>query len=123
MADRYDVDMNACVGRANQRVKNSTYDAFRSTVQGYSTVVYNGGRINLHGGKAQYAMYPVWILNTTWNNQKFMFAMNGQTGKFVGNLPSDKGLVKKYFFKFFGITGALVFALETLLWFFRMGGL
>lgn len=123
MADRYDVDMNACVGRANQRVKNSTYDAFRRTVQGYTTVTYDGGRIRLNGGQTKYAMYPVWILNTTWNGKRYRFAMNGQTGKFVGDLPSDKGLVKKHFFKTFGIAGVLVFAVEALIWFSRMGGL
>jgi hypothetical protein len=32
----------------------------------------------------------VWILNTTWNGKKYTFAMNGQTGKFVGDLPLDK---------------------------------
>ena len=34
-----------------------------------------------------YAMYPVWVLNTTWKGEKYTFAMNGQTGKLVGNLP------------------------------------
>ena len=26
----------------------------------------------------------MWILNTTWNGQKYTFAMNGQTGKLTG---------------------------------------
>ena len=46
--------------------------------------------IQLQNGKAKYALYPVWILNTTWKGEKYFFAMNGQTGKFVGNLPVDK---------------------------------
>jgi len=54
-----------------------------------------GNAIQLHNGKAQYVLYPVWILNTTWNDQKFLFAMNGQTGKFVGNLPLDKAAFLK----------------------------
>ena len=29
--------------------------------------------------------------------ENFLFAMNGQTGKFVGNLPVDKGAALKYF--------------------------
>ena len=43
-----------------------------------------------------YALYPVWILNTTWHDRKYVFAMNGQTGKLVGDLPVDKGLFWKY---------------------------
>ena len=27
------------------------------------------------------------MLHTKWNGQDFLFAMNGQTGKLVGNLP------------------------------------
>ena len=45
----------------------------------------------------------MWILNTTWNGNKYTFAMNGQTGKFVGDLPIDTGKAVKYFA---GITAA-----------------
>ena len=38
-------------------------------------------------GKVHYALLPVWILNTKWEGKDFLFAMNGQTGKLVGNLP------------------------------------
>ena len=30
---------------------------------------------------------PVWMLNTKWKGKDFLFAMNGQTGKLVGDLP------------------------------------
>lgn len=33
---------------------------------------------------------PVWMLGTTWEGQQFLFAMNGQTGRLVGDLPVDK---------------------------------
>ena len=100
-----------------ERVRNTTEERFMRTVSGYSSVVTDGGSIQLAEGKTTYAMYPVWILNTTWNGERYMFAMNGQTGKFVGNLPVDKSLMKKYFFKMFGIVSAVVFALYTLIWF------
>ena len=38
-------------------------------------------------GKVHYALLPVWMLNTKWERKDFLFAMNGQTGKLVGNLP------------------------------------
>ncbi len=47
--------------------------------------------IQLHGGKAKYALFPVWLLSTSWRGENYLFAMNGQTGKFVGDLPVDKG--------------------------------
>ena len=60
-------------------------------------------KISLSNGEAKYALYPVWILNTTWNGQKFIFAMNGQTGRMVGDLPVDKGA----FLKWFGVLTAV----------------
>jgi hypothetical protein len=82
--------------RANNRVKNTIGDALKSTVTGYDIVTNQQMGVQLYNGKAVYALYPVWILNTTWNKQKYTFAMNGQTGKFVGDLPLDKNALKKY---------------------------
>lgn len=96
LADKYDVTAEESVERANTRVKRSTEQEFRKTVQGYATVTPEDSRIQLHGGKAKYALYPVWILNTTWNGKKYTFAMNGQTGKFVGDLPVDKSVAVKW---------------------------
>ena len=96
LADKYDVTAEQSVDRANARVKNSTEQAFKSTVEGYTSVTPENSSIQLHGGKATYALYPVWLLNTTWNGNKYTFAMNGQTGKFVGDLPVDKGAAAKW---------------------------
>lgn len=90
LADRYDVEEDKSITRANERVKKSTEDVFRSTVQGYASVISKSSNIRLSNGKAKYALYPVWILNTSWKGKNYLFAMNGQTGKFVGDLPVDK---------------------------------
>lgn len=90
LADKYDVTAEESIERANERVKRSTEEAFAETVRGYATVIPENSSVQLHGGKARYALYPVWLLNTTWNGSQYTFAMNGQTGKFVGDLPVDK---------------------------------
>ena len=72
-------------------MQKSTQEAFARTTVGYTSVLPESTSIKLASGKAKYALLPVWILNTSWNGQKYTFAMNGQTGKFVGNLPMDKG--------------------------------
>ena len=40
--------------------------------------------------KWRYALLPVWLMNFTYNNKTYMYAMNGQTGKNYGELPCDK---------------------------------
>lgn len=116
LADKYDVDADDSITRANQRIKNSTEQAFAETVNGYSSVIPESSTIKLSSGKAKYALYPVWLLNTNWKGQKYVFAMNGQTGKFVGNLPLDKAAYKKWLFGLTGAISAAVFAISFLLW-------
>ena len=96
LADKYDVSAEESIERANKRIKKSTEEAFASTVKGYATVTAENSNIQLHDGKAKYALYPVWLLNTTWNGNTYTFAMNGQTGKFVGDLPVDRSAAKKW---------------------------
>lgn len=115
LADKYDVTESESVARANERIKASTEEAFRQTVTGFATVTTEYSSVQLFNGKAKYALYPVWLLNTTWQGKKFTFAMNGQSGKFVGDLPMDKSR----FFTFLGGTFAaatgLVFLIQLLL--------
>ncbi len=115
-ADKYDVDAKTSIERANARIRNSSEAAFASTVKGYSTVTPVSTNIQLKNGSAKYALYPVWILNTSWEGKTYTFAMNGQTGKFVGDLPLDKVAYKKWLFGITGAVGAAIFALTYLGW-------
>lgn len=116
LADKYDVDAESSIDRANQRIKQSTIDVFASTVQGYASVMPESTSIQLKNGRAKYALYPVWLLNTNWKGEKYTFAMNGQTGKLVGDLPLDKGAYKKWLFGLTGIFSVVAFAASYLLW-------
>ena len=120
LADKYDVDAKASVERANERVKSSTESAFANTVQGYDGFSLESGSVRFKNGKAKYALYPVWLLNTTWNGNRYTFAMNGQTGKFVGNLPVDKAAAAKWFF---GLMGGIGLGLYALAWVLRLLGI
>ena len=91
LADRYDVPKEECIICAKERVKNSAESAFLETVSGYTTAVPVKSIVRADRVHSNYVLYPVWILNTTWKEKKFTFAMNGQTGKLVGDLPADKG--------------------------------
>ncbi len=115
IADKYDVSSDESIERANQRIKKSTEDVFLQTIHGYTTVVPERTSINISNGKARYALLPIWILNTTWKNEKYMFIMNGQTGKFAGDLPIDKVLFIKWFLVIFIISTLVVYGIEWLL--------
>ena len=114
LADKYDVTAEENVDRVNARIKKSTEEVFRNTVQGYDTVNTVNCNVRLQGGKVKYVLCPVWILNTTWKGEKYVFAMNGQTGKFVGNLPLDKGAYRRWLFGLTGLYTVIAFIISLL---------
>lgn len=118
IADRYDVTSEECIARANDRIKNSTVEAFRDTVKGYGSVTTSSSSIKLLNGQCKYALYPVWVLNTKWQDKVYIFAMNGQTGKFVGDLPCDKGAYWRYFAIIAAVCAAIVLLIAYLFFLF-----
>lgn len=92
MADKYDVTVDDSIDNIKRRVKGSTREVFRRDIPGsFTSVDLQAASITLKDSEAKYALYPVWILTVKWHNKIFTYAMNGQTGKFVGDtLPEDK---------------------------------
>ena len=104
LADKYDVSAEDSQPRAASRCEESLAQALRDTVTGYDSVTNNGRNICIEKGTVRYALLPVWMLSTRWKDQNFLFAMNGQTGKLVGDLPVNWG---KYWLTFGLLTLAL----------------
>lgn len=104
LADKYDVTMEQSQQRADERCSGTLENQLRKTVIGYHSVTTRHTDCEILRGKVHYALLPVWLLNTKWNGKDFLFAMNGQTGKMVGDLPVDK---KKYRLVLFGLWALL----------------
>ena len=77
------------------------------TVTGYENVSVRSEKISLRRGEVKYALLPVWLLTTKWQGKNYLFAMNGQTGKMVGDLPADKTKLRLWFW---GVTAAVTAA-------------
>ena len=97
LADKYDIDIEESAPRAETRFRNTLSDDLRGTVSGYDSVSTTQENIQVKRGKVKYALFPVWMLSTKFNDETYTFAMNGQTGKMVGDLPIDKGKLFAYF--------------------------
>jgi DNA-directed RNA polymerase subunit RPC12/RpoP len=109
LAERYDEDSNKCYERAKVRIENTTKDLLKESCD-YDEVNVKSYKKNIEIKKTQYAMLPTWLLYTTYKGKKYFFAMNGQTGKFIGNLPIDK--VKLVIFSILGgIGGSIIGAI------------
>ena len=104
LADRYDVDSKQSRPRAIGRAERSSMSAMTATTGGYESVSVASSRFVPHDGDVRYAFLPVWVLSTRWKGENYLFTMNGQTGKLVGNLPVSKG---RFFATFLGISAAI----------------
>ena len=115
MADKYDQNAEVCSKRANERITTSTESAFAATTSGYASLTREYSNINLRRGEVKYVLMPVWMLATKWQGQDFLFAMNGQSGKLIGDLPIDKDMYRSWFAKIALGTAAVLSALLFLL--------
>lgn len=115
LADKYDVSAEESIDRANERVKNSTESAFVQTTSSYSSVIPEHSNIRFSDGKIRYALLPVWMLNIKYMDTMYRFAINGQTGKVVGEYPVDNGKKWRYFAKVAGAAYVLAAAVAWLL--------
>ena len=97
-------------------VDKSVEDELQKTLQGYESIRTRDSIMNIMQGQAKYALLPVWILNTTWEGKQYRFAMNGQTGKYTGNMPYDKNGYRKHFILTGLVTAVIVFAALFLFW-------
>jgi len=103
-ADRYDISSESSKPRANERIRNSVEQLFNSTVIGYTTAIPRTRNVRNRSGQIRYALMPVWMLNTEYRGKTYTFAMNGQTGRFVGDLPVSAGRLCAWLF---GLAGGI----------------
>ena len=115
LANRYDVSVKDSESRADRRCMKSTEQIMYSSVVGYQNVRMVRNGMALQRGKVHYALLPVWLIKTKWQKKDYLFAMNGQTGKFVGNLPVSKG-------RFWAWCGGLTAVCGILAYVLNIGG-
>ena len=112
LADRFDQDPDASIGRAEQLMEASTVDRFRETTRSFQEVRTSAKNLTLRNPSVRYVLLPVYIINCKYDGKNYRYAINGQTGKMVGELPVSKQRRRAYFF---GIFGAITVILGTLL--------
>ncbi len=105
-ADKYDVSSSDDEKRTTVRMQNSAKAFLDASLSQYSSSVTEHVDMNLVNSHVSYAFLPVWILATKWNNKNYLFVMNAQTGKMIGDdLPIDK---KKLLLTYLCITAILI---------------
>ena len=115
-ADRFDQGKEDMAGRAENRMRKSTVSltAAKATA-GYANATPFSQKLR-SDLKARYLLFPVYMFDVEHDRKKYHFAVNGQTGKVVGDLPIDKGTSFRYFAGHAGILSAALFALAAIVY-------
>ena len=90
-AEKYDEDPEKNSIEASNRAKNSAREILRDDAKLYASKKIVSDKLETKETNRDYAMLPVWMVNVKYKNKMHIFAMNAQTGKFIGNIPLDKG--------------------------------
>ena len=97
LADKYDVKPEDCYARVDLRAQNTAEELLAGTVSGYSSCTPESRQVSVRRSRTSYALLPVWLLATNYDGKNYLFAMNGQTGKLIGDLPVSKGKMLAWF--------------------------
>lgn len=109
IAERYDVEKEEVSPHVQERAKKAATDRLRSDISGYNSVNVVGNTLAVRDIKWEHMLFPLWFLSYSFKDRQYQFAMNGQTGKFAGNLPVDKAKAA-----LFGLLLTLLFAVAGL---------
>lgn len=90
LAEKYDVSKDDAFKDASNRTLNSTKDEMLNSMTGYSSKKITKSTLEPKMNNAEYVLLPVWMVNVKFNNKFYLFAMNGESGEFIGNIPLDK---------------------------------
>jgi len=112
VADRFDQSSEEMRQRADGRVAHTAMGlACSQATGGYSGASEKGNRLKIDIRRARYILLPVYMFNVSYNNRRYSFAVNGQTGKVVGELPIDAGKKKSLMLSGFAAGAGVVLAI------------
>lgn len=89
-AEKYDVDSTSSIKEASDRALESAKDLIINDMNGYDSVTMYENTLSSNEMNHEYVLLPVWMVNVKYKDKMYLFAMNGQTGEFIGDIPIDK---------------------------------
>jgi hypothetical protein len=114
-AEEYNEDVVQTFPRARKRAQETIKVLMTNSVNNrYDKVNMTQFKDSVYDHSAKYAMLPVWLLTVSYLKKQYIFAINGVTGKVVGQVPLD---IKKVLLCGLGVllgTLALVLTLKYL---------
>lgn len=90
LAEKYDVDTASVFPRVQKRAVQGSDQMLRSSIQGYTAFSVTNSEFKVLKTDWKYMLLPIWFMSYKYQDKVYEFAVNGQTGKFVGTAPISK---------------------------------
>ena len=90
LAERYDIESDITKKEIEPKVLLEAKNQFLKTKKPLSNLNVKSNTLKTIDYKIKYALLPVYMVNVKYGDKLYTFAMNGQTGEFIGNIPVDK---------------------------------
>lgn len=119
LSEKYDVSKDKAYLNAKDRIEEDSKNYLENQIHGYQSINIENNMHTIDVRKTKYVLLPVWVLNIKYKDKIYHFAMNGQTGKLVGEIPVDtKKLIFISFAIFFLSLGLIlgIFLLQGYRW-------
>lgn len=116
LAEKYDVEGEEIDKIASSRALSSARMVMLNDIVGVGTKTITSDKLNAINTLKEYALLPVWMVNIKYGGKMHTFAMNGQTGELVGDIPVDKKKAVLYWILIFVITFGLVILISYLIY-------
>ena len=102
-------DENSAVNepRAKSRARTAMNAEIMSRLGSYTTRSVRSESYDWSRQKVEQVMLPVWMMYTEYRGKNYVFGMNGQTGKMMGEIPQDPLRIVE--------TGAIVFIVSQII--------
>lgn len=91
LSEKYNYTDKEMFPRVRQRATQYMEDFISNSIRGYASKNIINRDYNIGQLKADYALFPIWMVYYDYNHSEYTFAMNGQTGKIAGKPPLSKG--------------------------------
>ena len=119
LAEKYTYEPKDLYDRMTKRITPGVEHKAAEGGKSYQRVYGVKCHTDFSSKQQSYMLLPVWMLMSKYDGKEYLFAMNGQTGKIVGELPVSNSRSAKWFVIIFCISFVIVMIVLALL---AMGG-
>lgn len=107
ISEKYDVEADEALENVRTRIIENSKDFLYNKINGYATKTLTSFDTNIDVNNKDYCLLPVWVLNIKYKDKIYRFSMNGQTGKYTGEIPVSKTKMFIFFFILFIVISAV----------------